>query len=94
MGKVYKYEGEEFEISEPKDCLVEVKGVGLTGQITIHDATGKFRESVKGWGTDQSTMEAAVQAVCRRMLARSKEATRETLCEQMNAYYKELDSGQ
>ncbi|MCY3933367.1 MAG: hypothetical protein OXH70_16795 [Acidobacteria bacterium] len=93
MGKVVKYDGEEFELSEPKNCQIEVVGVGLTGQITIHEATGKFRESVLGWGSDQPTMQAAVLAVCRRMLLRSKGATRETLCKQMADYYEDLESG-
>lgn len=42
MGKIVKVDGEEFELSEPKGCRIEVVGVGLTGEITIHEATGKF----------------------------------------------------
>lgn len=93
MGKIVKYDGEEFELSEPKNGQMEVVGVGLTGRISIHEATGKFRESVMGRGSDQPTMRAAVLVVCTRMLARSKGATREDLCRQMDEYYEDLESG-
>lgn len=92
MGKIFKYEGEEFEVSEPKNCRIEVLGVGLTGEITIHEATGMFRESVMGWGTDQSTMDSAIRAVCRRMIQRAAKDSREALCKGMGEFYENLES--
>lgn len=92
MGKTVRYDGEMFELSEPENGQMEVVGVGLSGQIAIHEPTGKFRESVLGWGGDHPTMQDAVLAVCRRMLLRSKGATRETLCKRMDEYYEDLES--
>ena len=48
MGKVFKFEGGEFDVSAPKDCRIEVVGKGLTGEITIHETTGMYRESLMG----------------------------------------------
>ena len=51
MGKIFKFNGEDFEVSEPKNCRIKVVGKGLTGDIKIHEATGTYRESVMGWGS-------------------------------------------
>ena len=48
MGKVFKFEGEEFDVLAPKDCRIEVVGKGLTGEITIHETTRMYRESLMG----------------------------------------------
>ena len=48
MGKIFKFNGEDFEVSEPKNCHIKVVGKGLTGYIKIHEATGTYRESVMG----------------------------------------------
>ena len=51
MGKIFKFNGEDFEVSEPKNYRIKVVGKGLTGDIKIHEATGTYRESVMGWGS-------------------------------------------
>ena len=33
MGKIFKFNGEDFEVSEPKNCRIKVVGKGLTGDI-------------------------------------------------------------
>ena len=91
MGKTFKYGGEEFEVSEPKNCRIEVTGKGYTGEITIHEATGTYRESVLGWGTDQPTLERALTNVCARILERASKPTKEDLCKPMEPFYKNLD---
>ena len=91
MSKIFKFGGEEFEVSAPKDCRIEVVGKGLTGEITIHETTGMYRESVMGWGTDQSTLEGALRAVCRRILDRASKESPETLCKGMGHFYEKLD---
>lgn len=91
MSKTFKYNGEEFEVSEPKDCRIQVTGKGLTGEITIHEATGMYRESVLGWGTDQPSLENALNAVCARILKRASKPTQEDLCKPMAAFYENLD---
>ena len=47
MGKIFKFNGEDFEVSEPKNCQIEVVGKGLTGDIKIHEATGTYRVGVR-----------------------------------------------
>ena len=88
--KKYEFQGEVFEVSEPKNCRIQVEGKGLTGEITIHEATGTYRESVLGWGTDQPNLSAALDAVCRRILKRAGKPTKEDLCKPMEEFYKDL----
>ena len=90
MGKIFKFNGEEFEVSEPKNCKIEVVGKGLTGEITIHESTGTYRESLLGWGTDKPTLEDALNGVCRRILDRAAKESTETLCKGMDAFYESL----
>ena len=91
MGKIFKFEGEDFEVSEPKNCKIQVVGKGLTGEITINDATGTYREEVKGWGTEQPTLDRALNGVCRRILNRAAKESTETLCKGMDEFYESLD---
>ena len=90
MGKIFKFDGEEFEVSEPKDCRIQVVGKGLTGEITIHEATGTYRESLLGWGTEQPTLDGALNGVCRRILNRAAKESTETLCKGMDEFYESL----
>ena len=91
MSKIFKFAGEEFEVSEPKDCQIKVVGKGLTGEITIHETTGMYRESLIGWGTDQKTLDDALKRVCRRILDRAAKDSTEVLCKGMDQFYKTLD---
>ena len=91
MGKVFKFKGEEFDVSAPKDCRIEVVGKGLTGEITIHETTGMYRESLMGWGTDQPTLDDALKRVCGRILERASKEPTENLCKGMDQFYEGLD---
>ena len=91
MAKIFKFDGEDFEVSEPKDCQIEVVGKGLTGKIQIHESTGMYRESLMGWGTDQPTFDDALKSVCRRILTRASKESTEVLCKEMNQFYEGLD---
>ena len=91
MAKIVKFGGEEFEMSAPKDCRIQVVGKGLTGEITIHDTTGMYRESLMGWGTDHPTLDGALKGVCRRILDRAEKESTETLCKGMDQFYESLD---
>ena len=91
MGKVFKFDGEEFEVSEPKGCRIEVVGKGLTGEITIHEETGMYRESLMGWGTDRPSLDDALSQVCRRILDRASKRATEDLCKGMGQFYESLD---
>ena len=40
MGKIFKFNGEDFEVSEPKNCRIKVVGKGLTVGIKIRMTDG------------------------------------------------------
>ena len=90
MGKIFKFNGEDFEVSEPKNCRIKVVGKGLTGDIKIHEATGTYRESVMGWGSEHQTLDSALNRVCRRILDRAAKDTA-GLCKGMDEFYQSLD---
>ena len=90
--KTYVYEGEKFKVSEPKDSRMEVTGKGITASIKIHEATRMYRESLDGWGTDQTTLEAALNAACRRILQRSKKPSNDELRKGLEEFYDNLKS--
>ena len=90
--KTYEYEGEKFTVSEPRDSRIEVTGKGMTAQITIHEATRMYRESLDGWGTDQTTLEGALKAACRRILERSKKPSNDELRKGLEDFYDSLES--
>ena len=90
MSKIFKFDGEDFEVSEPKNCQVKVVGKGLTGDIKIHEATGTYRESVMGWGSEHPTLDSALNRVCRRILDREAKDTA-ALCKRMDEFYQSLD---
>ena len=92
MSKIFKYSGEEFEVSEPKNCRITVTGKGLTGHITIHDATGMYREDVLGWGTNQPILNSALKQCCKRILERAAKDSKEKLCKSMDDFYEKLES--
>ena len=76
MGKIFKFNGEDFEVSEPKNYRIKVVGKGLTGDIKIHEATGTYRESVMGWGSEHQTLDSALNRVCRQRITRLRPAGR------------------
>ena len=85
-----RYNGEKFKVSEPKDCQMEVKGKGLTAYITIHEVTGMYRESLDGWGTDQTNLESALNRACRRILEKSEKPSKKELCKGLGEFYDNL----
>ena len=90
--KLHKYEGEEFQVYEPKDDRIAVMGLGFTGYITIHSSTGMYRESLDGWGTDRASLEQALDAVCARILDRAKQPSKEELRNGLFEFYENLKS--
>ena len=89
--KTYECEGEKFTVLEPKDSRMEVTGKGMTAYITIHEATGMYRESLDGWGTDQTTLEGAVNGACRRILEKSKKPSEGELRKGLDEFYDNLE---
>ena len=87
MSKIYKYDGEEFTISAPKDCRIAVSARGITGYVTILSNTNQFREEVNGWGTQQDDLSNALDACCRRIINASKRPSREEQCKNIGEFY-------
>ena len=88
--KVYEYEGEKFQVFEPKDRRIAVKGKGLTAYITVNEATAMYREEVDGWGQDHKTLNEALDRACRRILNKSKKPSTDTLLKGLQDFYKTL----
>ena len=91
MPQKYEYNGEVFEVFEPENCRIAVAGKGLTGEITIHEATGMYHESVLGWGADCPDLPTALLRCCKRILERAAKTPKETLCKDMDDFFKNLD---
>ena len=88
--KLYEYEGEKFEVFEPQDRRIAVKGKESTAYITVHEATGMYRENLDGWGSDHNTLNEALDGACRRILNKSKKPSKDTLLKGLQDFYKTL----
>ena len=86
----YEYDGETFDISEPKDCRMTVTGKGLTAVISIHEATSMYREDLNGWGTDCPTLQDALDGACRRILDMAGKPSKDELCKGMDEFFNKL----
>ena len=91
MGKVYRYDGEEFEVSEPKDCKIRIEGKGQVGEIRVNQDNGEYHVFTHGWNKQESDMEAAVDACCARLVEMSKFPSKTERCEEMLAFYDGLN---
>ena len=87
----YKYQGEEFVVTKPETCAMEVSRGDYKAVISIHSATNEFRESLDGWGSNHSTPQQALDAACKRILAKEARPTNEQLCSEMDVFYESLD---
>ncbi len=67
-----------------------MKGKGLTAYITVHEATGMYREALDGWGSDHNTLNEALDGACRRILNKSKKPSKDTLLKGLQDFYKTL----
>ena len=91
MGKVYKYDGEEFEVSEPKDCKIRIEGKGQVGEIRVDTVNREFRVFTPGWNAHASDMEAAVDVCCARLIEMSKFPSEKERCKEMSVFYDGLN---
>ena len=90
MSKIYKYKGEQFTVSEPKDCRITVTGKSLTGIITIFEKTREYREEVNGWGTNTNSLDGALRSCCQRILDVAARKSKDDLCKGMDDFYEKL----
>lgn len=88
----FEHKNHTFIVHEPKNCNILVQSEKLPdGNISVHEATGMFRESVNGWGTDCDSLDSALSRVCNRMIARAKQKNRDTMCKEMDDFYVKLE---
>ena len=91
MGKVYKYKGQKFKVSEPKDCKVQITGIGQVGEIWVNKANGKYHVSTLVWAGDVSDMKTAMETCCAHLIERSKLPSENERCKEMSAFYDGLN---
>ena len=91
MERTYKYGDEEFKVTEPKDCVMEISSKGLTVQIKIH-TTNKYWDYFKAenYGYFHSTVGAAVTSACKRILAYDAKG-KDKLGKGLNDFFDKLD---
>ena len=90
MSSEYIYNGEKFIVTKPDACQMRVSAKGLTATISINTSTRRYRESLQGWGTDQPTLDRALNSACRRILKNSRRPSPKELCSDMDKFYKSL----
>lgn len=88
--KVFEYEGEKFNVFEPESERMAVEGMGLTAYISIHKATGMYRESLDGWGTERSSLKDALDGACGRIIDRVKQPGEEELRKGLDEFFEGL----
>ena len=87
--KVYECGGEEMKLKELEDGRLSLEGKQLTGYVSIHTATGMYRGSVDGWGSQHKTPREALDAACRWLLKKAETKTEEALQKQLHEFYEE-----
>ena len=88
--KLYECQGQKFEVSEPQDGRMAVMGMGLTASITVHKATGMYREGLGGWESDHNTLEGALDRACKRILEKAKKPSNDALLKGLDDLYESL----
>lgn len=89
--QTYKYRGEDFVITKPDSCAMEITKGPYTAVISIHTATNLFRESLDGWGSDHASLQAALDRACQRILDKSVRPSKDELCSEMGKFYEALE---
>ena len=88
--KVYECGGEKMKLTELEDGRLALEGRQLTGYVTIHRATGMYRGSVDGWGSQHKTPKEALDAACGWLLRKAEAQSVEALEKQLHQFYQEL----
>ena len=89
VGKVYECDGEEMKLKELEDGRLALEGKQLTGYVSIHTATGMYRGSVDGWGSQHKTPGEALNAACRWLVKKAGTQSEEALQKQLHEFYEE-----
>ena len=88
--KTYKYNGEQFEISEPKNCVMKITAKELTVEIKIH-STNQYWDylPIEDYGYYHNTIDEAMKSACKRILAHDKKKG-DNLCKGLDEFYEQL----
>ena len=89
--QIYKYKGEEFVITKPQACSLKVTKGRVTATVSIHSQTNLFRGALDGWGSNHTSLQAALDAACGRILEQSARPSKEQLCSEMEKFYESFD---
>lgn len=87
--KVYECGGEKMTLKQLDDGSLTLEGKGLTGHVSIHSATGMYRGSVDGWGSQHKTPREALDAACRWLLRKAATESEEALKKELQEFYEE-----
>ena len=90
MSNPYKYKGEEFVVTKPEACVINVTRGDYTAVVSVHTETNQFREELDGWGLDHPSFPVALDAACQRILNKSAQPTAEQLCSEMDKFHESL----
>ena len=90
MSKPYKYKGEEFLVTKPEACVMNVTKGEYTAVVSIHAQTNTFRGDLDGWGSNHSSLPDALNAACDRILEKLAQPTPEQLCSEMDKFHESL----
>ena len=85
MSVTYEYEGKNIEVSEVKDCIMNVSLDGFTATIGIKESTGKFVVNAKDGiiGSIHDNEEGALKSACRRILTQQDATSKKELCSRL-----------
>lgn len=89
--QTYKYRDEEFVITKPDGCAMKVTKGRYTAVISIHSATNLFREDLDGWGSNHTSLQAALDSACRRILDKLARPPKDELCSEIAKFYESLE---
>ena len=87
--KTYVCGDEEMKLTQLDDGRLALDGKGLTGHVSVHRATGMYRGSVDGWGSQHKTPREALDAACRWLLRKAATQSEEALKKELDKFYQE-----
>ena len=89
--KMYKCGDEEMKLTQLDDGRLALDGKGLTGYVSVHPATGMYRGSVDGWGSQHKTPKDALDAACGWLLRKAQTLSEEALKKRLREFYEDWE---
>ena len=92
MPKEYIYENEKFIVNEPKDCKMQVSGMGLEATISVNAKTNQYRAALDGCGGYRyDNLNKAVKSACSQIFEKVNRQPAKALCSEMDKFYENLN---